>query len=189
MRAVASSGTLGAMVPELGTLTRLAAGQHGVFSLAQAAEYGLDSRWVARAVRSGRLRRLSSAVLAVDGAPETRGLRAMAAVLDAGHPALLNGGSALAWWGVAGFDLDPVHVVRRYGNGSSRRSSLGVVHATRDLPEALTTRLDGVPIVRPELALLQAARFLHPGRLERAVDTAWAMRLVDGRALHRVLRG
>ncbi|MGH9166310.1 MAG: endonuclease domain-containing protein [Acidimicrobiia bacterium] len=47
--------------------------------------------------------------------------------------------------------------------------------------------LDGVPIASPALVLFQLAGQVHPLRVARACDNAWAMGLVSGRGLHALL--
>jgi very-short-patch-repair endonuclease len=164
----------------------IAEGQHGLIAMHQARELGL-SRWtVARRGSSADWESVTPRVLRRTGAPVTAAQRAMAAVLDAGPAAWLSYTSAAAWWGLAGFHLEPYHVTRRKGVGR-RRSSLAIVHDITDIEPRHVTVLDGVPVVRPELMVYELCASVHPLRAERAVDTAWNKRLLSGRSLRAVL--
>lgn len=62
-------------------------------------------------------------------------------------------------------------------------TALGVVHRPRHLPDPFGTVLDGIPIVRPALVVLQLAPIVHPERLRRVVDRMWSDRLISGPSL------
>ena len=59
-----------------------------------------------------------------------------------------------------------------------RSTPVGVVHSTTDLFDSQITSLQGVPIVTPIRAIFDIAGRTHPMRVERALDNAWARRLV-----------
>ena len=67
------------------------------------------------------------------------------------------------------------------------RDPLGIVHRVRGVLEARLTTLDGIPVVRPELLMLQLCATVSPGRAERLLDRAWSMRLLSGASTQRVL--
>ncbi|WCO65472.1 DUF559 domain-containing protein [Iamia majanohamensis] len=54
------------------------------------------------------------------------------------------------------------------------------VHLPRHLPDPFAADLDGVPVVRPALILLQLAPRVHPARLARLLDWMWTRRLLSG---------
>ncbi len=110
----------------------------------------------------------------------------MASTLDVGPGALLADLSAAAVWGVPGTELAPHHVME-VRDGAPRRSELAVVHRLLYLPGPVGTVVDGLPVVRPSVMLLQIAAHLHGERLARIVDGLWARRLVSGRSLRRDL--
>ncbi len=107
-------------------------------------------------------------------------------MLDAGPGAALSHGSAAALWGLPGFTLAPAHVTieRRSHNVHRPR---GVVHRMRAFNPAHRTELDGVPVVRPELLMLQLCSLVGPQRAARQLDRAWSMRLLSGPSTRRVL--
>jgi very-short-patch-repair endonuclease len=111
----------------------------------------------------------------------------MADVLDSPGTAYLSHVSAASWWGLPGFALvSPCHTVIPW-QGVTQRSRLTVVHYHRDLPIEHLTSLRGVPVTSPALTLFLLAGTEHRGRVERAVDNAWSMRLVTYDELHQLL--
>ena len=110
----------------------------------------------------------------------------MEAVLDAGDGAALSHVSAAALWGLAGFSLPPFHVTitRRAHNV---HEPLGRVHRMRALEAHHVTKLDGIPVVRPELVILQLAGNVHPGRVGVLLDRLWSMRLLSGPSTRALL--
>jgi very-short-patch-repair endonuclease len=163
----------------------LAARQHGVVSLDQAARSGADWNARERMVRSGRWAWVTPQVLKNVAAPPSRGSGLMTAVLDEGEGSAVSHKPAAAWWRVPGFSLHPVTVAttRRH----RRREASWVRHVVRSLPGRWLTVLDGIPIVRPELLMMQLCATVHPDRAERALDNAWRMRLVSSDSLRAFL--
>jgi hypothetical protein len=168
-------------MPTQEPLRQLAATQLGLISREQAARLGFGSNRVAELVASGRWRLVSDRVLILDGAPATRGQRALLGVLDAGGDAVLSHGTAAAWWGAPGFALVDVHVVR--STNPSRVSSASTMHRVRLLPPTWVTVHRSIPIVRPELCVLQLCATEHLTRAERALDNFWRLRLLSGPSL------
>ncbi len=119
-------------------------------------------------------------------APTTPVQCALGAVLDAGEGAVLSHLSAAALWGLPGFALLPAHVT------TVRRSHpvgqpVGTVHRMRALKPHHGTVLEGIPVVRPELLVLQLAGTVSAQRAERLFDRTWSMRLLSGATTRRVL--
>lgn len=159
-------------------LRHLAERQHGVIADRQARDHGVTRSAWRHEVRTGGWERLTPQVVRRVGAPRTASQRALAAVLDAGEATLVSHLSGAALWGVPGFPLEPLQLI------SVRRrrtpTDLATVHLPRHLPEPFGTVLDGVPVVRPALLLLQLAAEVHPQRLARVLDHLWARRLLSG---------
>ncbi|MCU1452628.1 MAG: Protein of unknown function (DUF559)/Domain of unknown function [Acidimicrobiales bacterium] len=110
----------------------------------------------------------------------------MLAVLDCGPSTYLSHGSAAALWDLPGFALEPHHVIIERG-GRETPSDRAAVHRPRHLPEPFGTLLHGIPVVRPALLVLQLCATVNRQRAERALDTAWAKRLLSGPSLRREL--
>ncbi len=138
-------------------------------------------------IRRGDWKRLSPEVLALAGSPESPQRGAMAAVLDSPPGAVLSHGSAAAHWDLPGFRLAaPFHVtVPRQGVG--RRNRLAVVHFQKDLPLDHVIWLRGIPVTSPALTVFHLAGTMHPARVERVLDNAWAMDILNGDQLETLL--
>ncbi|MGI9623281.1 MAG: DUF559 domain-containing protein [Acidimicrobiales bacterium] len=112
----------------------------------------------------------------------------MARLLRAGPGAVVSHDSALVVWNVVNARLDPIHVTRmRAANGSKLGGDGLVSHETRKMPPHHVTTHLGFPIVTPARALADVAASTPIGRVERWVDRAWTMRLVDYSSLDLVL--
>lgn len=167
----------------------LSEAQHGLVTTGQLRTTGLSPDQIHEAIGRGRLVRMSPRLLRMAGSPETTAQRVLAAVLDAGPGSALSHESALAWWDVPGFLLDTLHVTHTR-DGVHRPARLAhKVHDVVLLPDHHVRILQGVPVVAPTRALFDLAgkRRIHPGRVERTVDNAWAKRLVSGTSLQGML--
>jgi very-short-patch-repair endonuclease len=167
-------------------LRALAERQHGLVTVGQTVGLGATED----ALRHRRTDRrdwelLTRRVLRLEGSPRTPHQAALAAVLDSGPGAVLSHGSAAALWGLSGHRLHPAHVSVVRG-GSQTRSPLAVVHRPRALPDRFVTGLDDIPVVRPELLVLQACATM-PRRAERVLDGLWSLRLLSGPVLRDCL--
>jgi very-short-patch-repair endonuclease len=141
---------------------------------------------LASRLRRGALTEVTGDVLVVPGSPRTDRRDAMVAVL-AIPDAAVSHGSAAALWRLPGFDLHPIEVVSPRAWRRSTQVPAGRVHTTTFLPDSHVAVVDGLRITVPVRVLFDLAGTIHPGRLERLVDTAWRMRLVTGRLLRRTL--
>jgi very-short-patch-repair endonuclease len=113
---------------------------------------------------------------------------AMSGVLDAPPGAYLSHRSAAAWWGIPGFRLSgPVQVVIPW-QGVEKRTRLAQIHYHRALPDEELFHRGELPVVSPTLTIFLLAGTEPPGRVERALDNAWARRLVTYRRLAELLQ-
>lgn len=151
-----------------------------------------DHWWQAR--RNGRWELLSPRVLCLRGTPENDGQRTLAAVLDASPGAVLHGKSALAWWGLRGYDLRTIHVARPR-DLSGAPACLGKLHELRALRPHDVMVARGVPTETVLRAIwTEAARYAAEPRVEiglrrigRLLDDAHVANLVSWAALHEML--
>jgi hypothetical protein len=166
-------------------LRALAARQHNLIARSQARELGCAGpQW--RRVRDGPAwTPITPQVLRLKGAAPSRGEAVLAAVLDDGGRAHASHTTGAWWWGVQGFGPRPLQIVRT--SRTNAPTSLAVVHRVRELPDRWTTVLDGVPVVRPEVVILQLCATVDPGRAARALDNAWNLRLLSGPSLIALL--
>lgn len=159
-------------------LARLAERQHGLVADRQARGLGLSRGAWRHRVDGPGWQRLGPRVVRRTGAPPSDGQRALAAVLDVGSSTYVSHRSAAALWGVPGFRVEPVQVMTLRARHTP--SALATVHTPRHLPDPFAALLDGVPVVRPALLLLQLAPSVHPERLRRLLDGLWSRRLLSG---------
>ncbi len=159
-------------------LLRLAEQQHGLLTHDQARRAGLSrGAWRHRLDRHD-WERVTGRVVRRPGSVPSASQRGLAAVLDLGSSALLSHHSGAALWGAPGFRLEPFELMAP----RSRRtpSILATIHHPRHLPDPYAAVLDGVPVARPALLLLQLAPMVHPERLRRVLDWFWSRRLLSG---------
>ena len=167
-------------------LAELARSQFGAVARYQTRAAGLRVDAVDRRVAWGTFREATPRVLVSTAAPDTFEQRAMVAKLDAGPGSAVSVVTAVAYFGLPGFDLEPIHVSRP--RRDDRRPSDGVVwHHPRLLPSHHLLVLDnGLTLTTPARALadLFAVPKMHVQRVERAIDTARSSRLTN----HALLR-
>lgn len=158
--------------------------QHGVIARSQLLELGIGSRSIEHRIARGRLHPLWRGVYAV-GRPEvTQKGRWMAAVLACGPTALLSHRSAAALWGIAPVHaVGPIEVVA----GVFRRRPGIRVHRRRDLGPEHRREVAGVPATDPVSTLIDLASSAPEWRVERAINEADRLDLVDSEALRRTV--
>ena len=149
----------------------LSSSQHGVVGREQLRYHGVSRQALAYRLRSTDWEPLTPRVLRLVGAPVTDWQRAMAAVLDAGGGAVVSHTSAAALWGLPGFDLRRIHVIRARTT-TGRRTTLAEVHHPRALPEHHRTVRQGVPITTLARTVVDLAGAEHPARVELALHAA-----------------
>ncbi|HET6772093.1 MAG TPA: hypothetical protein VFH36_02210 [Acidimicrobiales bacterium] len=160
--------------------------QLGLVLVEQVRAAGLTRSALRHSIASGRFERLTRRVLRAGGAPASDRQSVLAAVLDASPQAFACGATAAALWAVPGYRLTPVHVARPAGL-TGRRSGMAVLHELACLRADHVTVLDRVPVIRPELVVLQLCANEHPDRAARALDNLWRRRLTSGRSLRCTL--
>jgi very-short-patch-repair endonuclease len=161
-------------------LWRLARHQHGVITRVQLLEHGLTPGAIEHRIATGRLHRLWRGVYAV-GRPEvSREGRWMAAVLSCGTDAMLSHRCAGVLWGVVrkagGIDVVVPEGVfrRRPGIRVHRRSPIGPEHRCRRV---------GIPVTDPVSTLVDVASCAPDWEVERAINEADRLGLIDPEAL------
>lgn len=165
----------------------LAAAQKMVMARRQLNEAGVDRQAIGRRIRSGALEEITSRVLRIGGAPDSTEQRLMVALLHVGPETFLSHSTAAAWWGIAGFRVDPIHValerVYRVDAGSGYR-----VHHSTVIPEWCRKVHRGISVVTPGMAIYQIAGTMSEERTARALDNAWSLGLLNGATIDALLR-
>jgi very-short-patch-repair endonuclease len=160
---------------------------HGLVLAVEARTAGLTRAALRHRVKTGQLQSVGARVLRVAGAPRSDLQAVLAAVLDASPGAFASGHTAAALWAVPGYRLSPVHVVRPRGVSGRRTGVADVLHTIAGLRPAHVTVLDQVPVLRPEVVVLQLCASEHAARAERALDNLWRRRLLSGPSVRRAL--
>lgn len=165
--------------------------QHGVVTRKQLLAHGLSPTAIRHRIVKGRLHPLWRGVYAV-GRPEVsqRG-RWTAAVLCCGPQALLSHRSAGTLWGLWRRGRQDVRRVPTIEvvipHGALRRHPGIHVHRRTDLRAAHRREVAGIPVTDPVSTLVDLASCISQGPLERAINEADRLDLVDPEALRAEL--
>jgi very-short-patch-repair endonuclease len=166
----------------------LVARQHGVVARRQLLELGLSPRAIEHRLARGRLHLLTRGVYAV-GRPEIgRQGDWMAAILACGPGSALSHSSAAALWGIVrdhpGASIDVSVPFDSFNHPPKIR-----VHRRYGLRSADLTKMGAIPLTAPIRTLLDLAAQLDSARLERAVNEADRLDLIDPEGLRTALGG
>lgn len=162
-------------------IAEVAEGQHGLFTLEQAATRGVTASALKTALRTGTCERVAEGVYRIIGAPRTWEQRLMTLTLVS-TPAAASHRSAAALLRIPGFAPGPLEVTTT--RPLRHRTVDRVVHSSRILPGSHLAVIGGVPSTRAARTLVDLAGVLHPARVERAVDSCLSANLVSLEALH-----
>jgi very-short-patch-repair endonuclease len=164
----------------------LAREQYGVLTRRDLMGLGFSSKAIRHRTETGRLRPLWRGVYAVGWTPLTPEGRWMGAVLACGDGAALSHRSAAALWGI-GREREPIEVTIR-SRGRVRLPGIKV-HRRPTLPERSIVRRRGIPVTSPPQTLVDLAAELEIIRVERAVNEADKLDLIDPETLREALDG
>lgn len=168
----------------LRAINQLLVTQHAV-SRGQLLALGLSSDALQGRLESGALIRLHRGVYAMGGSPPTRERRWAAAVLACGPTAALSHLSAAALWCVR--HTDPV-VIDVSLASRSRRGRKGIrTHRPRHLTADDVGAHRGVRTTAVPRTLIDCAEVLQPRKIERMLDEAHHLKLLDTAELDRSL--
>lgn len=158
--------------------------QHGVVARRQLLDLGLSRRAIEHRLARGQLHLVANGVYAV-GRPEiTRHGRRMAAVLSCGPSAMLSHGSAAALWGI-GREHRGIEISVRVA--SPRQQSGLRVYRRPTLADRDVTSREGIPVIGLVQTLVDLAAALPPRAVERLVNEADRLDLIDPPTIRREL--
>ncbi len=152
-------------------IARVAAAQHGIVSVAQLREAGVDRSGVLRRVRSGRLHRLHRGVYAVGYPGMSPERRWSAAVMACGEGAALSHRSAASNWGL----LPPVDglVDVSVATHSGRSGRRGIrLHRRRSMAPAQIVKRNLIPTTTPAQTIADLRGTVPSWQWRRAVRQA-----------------
>jgi hypothetical protein len=164
-------------------ISELAARQHGVISVAQLRDLGLDRYWVRRRVQSGFLHPMYRGVYSVGIRTASRKGRYMGAVFVCGRGAFLSHRCAADLWGLRpnSTRLEVTTLAKRAGPPGVR------VYRSRTLTTQDVTIRDGIPVTSVARTLLDLSAVVPAPDLDRAIDRAERLELFDLTAIEDVL--
>lgn len=160
--------------------------QHGVVARRQLVELGLGKEAILHRVRSGRLHAIWPWVYAVGRRELTQRGVWMATVLSCGRGALLSHTSAAELWGIRPHGRGWPEVSIPSDRSIGRRDRMRV-HRRAGLDEASVTRRLAIPVTSPSLTLIDLSPRLTQSQLERAVNEADRLDLLDPESLREEL--
>lgn len=171
---------------QLSVISVVAGAQHGVFSVAQAAQVGVSARQLATAARAGFLVRVHPVVYRFAAVPPTPSSIVLGGTLQAGPRAAGSHEAALV---VRGIDRLPVRPVVTVPPGS-RADHPGIrVHRFGDLRDSHRDVVGGIPVTTLERAVVDLASTVSRVRLDWLIDRLTITdRLVSTGGIARVLR-
>jgi very-short-patch-repair endonuclease len=164
-------------------LAALAARQYGVVSRDQLHSLGYSDPSIKRAVASGRLHAWHRSIFAVGHTGLSRHALSMAAVLFRGHGALVSYQSAIWLWGMERQLEIPVNVSVRWRGHS--QDAIGLHHCPALRDEDFTT-IERLPVTAVPRTLLDYASVTKTYRLERSIDMADRLGLLDPAAVNLI---
>ena len=156
-------------------LARVAEGQRGLFSTAQAIEIGVSYAQLHRALAGGLIRRVRHGVYAMLGSAPSRWEHIVAAALAAGPEAVVSHASAAAVhrfeYGAPGFECGgPAQIELTLPHDGYSRPPGVVVHRALDLASDDTVRKSGLLVTSSCRTLVDLAGRFGPALTERMLD-------------------
>lgn len=155
--------------------------QHGVVARSQLLGLGLNSRSVEHRIDRGRLHPLRRGVYAVGRPDVSQRGHWMAAVLSCGPEALLSHRAAAALWGIAQAAGRGIDVV--VPEGTYRRRPGIRVHRRSRLDAEHRREVAGIPVTDPVATLVDLASCAPRWQVERAINEADRLDLIDPETL------
>lgn len=160
-------------------LARVAADQHGLFTLEDARAAGYADNTVAQMARRGRLDRVSQGVYRIAFLPPGPLASYMQAALwPQGVRGVLSHATALDLWDVSDINPAKIHITVPRTHRPQRTVPAAYIIHREDLDDDVTV-IEGIPVVTLERAVRQcAADYLGADLLEQAVRAGRARGLL-----------
>lgn len=151
--------------------------QHGVISVWQLRDVGLDKHRVRHRALTGRLHQIHRGVYAVGHPRLSREGRWMAAVLACGDGAVISHRSAASLWELLPTGSLAVSEVSVPSAGGRRRRDGIRLHRCSSLDQAAVTRRHGIPVTTPARTVSDLRRTVPEHESRRAIRQAELLRL------------
>ncbi len=157
-------------------LAAVAVAQQGAFDRAQALGAGLSAGQIDRRVRAGTWVRVLPRVFRHASTPESVVLAHWASVLWGGAGSALSHTSAAAVWRLDGVVVDTPEIV--VPRSRAPQTDRVVVHRVRGIDECDVCCVEGLPVTAPVRTIIDLASVVDDAKLERALESARARRLL-----------
>lgn len=159
--------------------------QHGVVTRAQLLGLGFSTKAIEHRLATGRLYPAARGVYLVGWNRMTPERRWMVAVLACGETACLSHRSAAELWGISREEPCRIDVtVRRHAE--AKRPGIRL-HSRAALPRSQVTMRNGIPLTTPIQTLIDISLEVTSSELERSVNDADKLDLIDPERLRRAL--
>jgi very-short-patch-repair endonuclease len=153
-------------------LAEFASTRTGIFTSAEAAQFGVLRSALSRAVASGSVERIGTRYYRFVGQFDNWHQRVDVALGDTGPRSWLTSGTAARFHGFDGFaEYDPIEVLVPR-SGRSRTSAVAIVHSSASTRPVDCSTNDGVRVTSPARTIIELARTSTLRELEQAVDSA-----------------
>lgn len=162
---------------------RLAATQHGIFTLAEARRAGVPESTVFDLAHIGRIDRIAPSAYRVVGAPATWRSELMAKVCSAGEEALSSHRCGAHLWHIDGWG--EVRHEMSIPNPVVRVHVDAIVHRLKGIEDCDRTVIDGIPVTSIERTLIDLAAVVSMSELATALDSALVQGLTTVRKIRR----
>jgi predicted transcriptional regulator of viral defense system len=160
--------------PREAQIAELADCQYGIVARGQLKALGLSEGAIDARLTQGRLHRVHRGVYAVGHSRLGARGRWLAAVLTCGHGAVLSHRSAAALWGLGWSGAAHIDVT---GSG---RGQVGIrIHRSRGLHQEDRSTRDSIPVTSLARTLLDLASSVPQRQLERALEQADRLDMLD----------
>jgi very-short-patch-repair endonuclease len=146
---------------------------------------GLSSQSIQHRLSKGRLHRIERGVYAVGRSELSQHGKWMAAVLTGGPGTVLSYESAAALWGIRPVPAGRIEITVPVWSGRRRPSM--IVHRRPNMSSTDTTVRDRIPVTGIVRTLIDIARQLDLRSLERAINEADRLDLIDPETLFEAL--
>lgn len=158
------------------------ASRHGVFSRAEAIEFGLSTSGIDRRIATGQFRRVARGTYVTAGSPDTWLQRAAIAAIGSGG--LVSHRAAAALHGIDGFAEGDIEVTvpkhRRPRGGDF------IIKRTTQFGRTDATEVDGIPVTGLTRTVLDVAAVVGPRRLNQTIDAVLRQGLCEWEDLFHV---
>jgi Protein of unknown function (DUF559) len=168
-------------------LTKALKGNRGVIGATRLHQLGFDDDGIAGLVSHGELIRLHRGVYADGRSPLADHAHLKAALLVVGEGAWLAGKTAASMWGLRTLNLAPIEV-GVVATSTPRHRGLNVVRASRSPHRSEIRRRRGFKVSSVARLLVEIASRAEPEELDRLIETAVRIGVLDLEDLERTLK-